>query len=518
MNTKLLRQKILDLTIRGKLTEQKKSDGTTKDLLEQIQGERTGEALQTRKASTCHCEAQKRRGNLKQSKSASPKEIIPLDKSEAPFEIPENWEWVRLGDVCELQSGFTIPSEQECESGKMMYIKVSDMNLPENLIEIQTSQRYVNEWKESQVIKPGSIIFPKRGGAILTNKKRIVKIPILADLNIMGINPKTSFDYIYYWFLNVDLASLNNGSNIPQVNNKDIDPLWLPLPPLAEQQRIVTAIENAFAEITEIENNQELLKKHIKQGRQKILDLAIRGKLTQQLKTDGTTKDLLKQISSNVILSNAKNPAETVKSSHVILSKRSASKDLAKEIIPLDKTTAPFEIPSTWEWVRLGDLSEKIQYGYNAPAKDCGRIKMVRISDIHENAVDWDSVPYCDIEESEIQTYLLKKNDILFARTGGTVGKSFIVNEVPEESVYAGYLIRTRYGENINAQYMKYFMESNLYWEQLRDGCIATAQPNCNGQTLGKMKIPLPPLAEQQRIVATIEQSFAEFDAMEVNL
>ena len=142
---------------------------------------------------------------------------------------------------------------------------------------------------------------------------------------------------------------------------------------------------------------------------------------------------------------------------------------------------------------------------------------MVRISDIHDNEVKWESVPFCDIEESEIQTYQLKKDDILFARTGGTVGKSYIVNDIPEAAVYAGYLIRTRYSKNINAQFMKFFMESNLYWEQLRDGCIATAQPNCNGKTLGNMFIPLPPLEEQQRIVAKIEEAFAEIDAIEKN-
>ena len=99
------------------------------------------------------------------------------------------------------------------------------------------------------------------------------------------------------------------------------------------------------------------------------------------------------------------------------------------------------------EMVRWGNISESIQYGYNAPAKDKGRIKMVRISDIQNNIVLWDTVPYCEIAESDIGTYLLQTNDILFARTGGTVGKSYLVQEVPEEAIYAGYLIRTRYSQ-----------------------------------------------------------------------
>ena len=161
----------------------------------------------------------------------------------------------------------------------------------------------------------------------------------------------------------------------------------------------------------------------------------------------------------------------------------------------------PFEIPESWEWARWGTLSESIQYGYNAPAQENGRIKMVRISDIQDNSVMWETVPYCDIKEGEIDAYLLKPNDILFARTGGTVGKSYLVQEVPEEAIYAGYLIRTRYSNQLCPQYLKYFMESELYWSQLREGTIATAQPNCNGKTLGNMLVPIPPSHEQIRIV-----------------
>lgn len=166
----------------------------------------------------------------------------------------------------------------------------------------------------------------------------------------------------------------------------------------------------------------------------------------------------------------------------------------------------PFEIPESWEWCRWGELSESIQYGYNAPAKENGRIKMVRISDIQDNRVLWESVPYCDIEEKIISTYLLRPNDILFARTGGTVGKSYLVKSVPEQAIYAGYLIRTRYSNSLCPEYLKFFMESELYWTQLRSGTIATAQPNCNGKALSNMLVPVPPLAEKHRIVAKIEE------------
>ena len=161
----------------------------------------------------------------------------------------------------------------------------------------------------------------------------------------------------------------------------------------------------------------------------------------------------------------------------------------------------PFEIPQGWEWERWGNIALSIQYGYNAPALERGDIKMVRISDIHDNVVQWENVPFCNIETCDIDTYLLKENDILFARTGGTVGKSFLVQSVPEPVIYAGYLIRTRYSQELCPQYLKVFMESQLYWEQLKSGTNATAQPNCNGKTLGRMLLPIPPKAEQSRLV-----------------
>ena len=160
--------------------------------------------------------------------------------------------------------------------------------------------------------------------------------------------------------------------------------------------------------------------------RKKVIDLAIQGKLTEQLPSDGDAETLYAQIQEE--------KARLIKEGKI-------KKEKPLPIITNDEI--PFGIPTNWKWIRWGDLSEKIQYGYNAPAKSSGRIKMVRISDIQDGNVRWDDVPYCDIEEDSIEDYLLKVNDILFARTGGTVGKSYIVSDIPEGAVFAGYLIRT---------------------------------------------------------------------------
>ena len=229
-----------------------------------------------------------------------------------------------------------------------------------------------------------------------------------------------------------------------------------------------------------------------------ILHLAIQGKLVEQRQEEGTGEELYQQIQ-----------AEKQK----LIKAGTIKKE--KPLPEITEDEKPFDIPESWKWVRWGNLSESIQYGYNAPAQESGRIKMVRISDIQDDKVLWDSVPFCDIKEDEISTYLLRKDDILFARTGGTVGKSYLVKEVLDESIYAGYLIRTRYSSLLCPEYMKHFMSSQLYWTQLRNGTIATAQPNCNGQTLSKMILPLPPLAEQMRIVAKIEELLPYIDRYE---
>ena len=140
---------------------------------------------------------------------------------------------------------------------------------------------------------------------------------------------------------------------------------------------------------------------------------------------------------------------------------------------------------------------------------------MLRITDIQNNRVDWPSVPGCQIESDEAEKYLLSANDILIARTGGTIGKSFIVPDAPVKSVFASYLIRVTPPQSMAARYLKTSLESPLYWSQLRQMSAGTGQPNVNGQALGRLEIPLPPLAEQKRIVAKVDELMALCDRLE---
>jgi type I restriction enzyme S subunit len=289
------------------------------------------------------------------------------------------------------------------------------------------------------------------------------------------------------YYKNSNMIS-GQGIGLQGLSSKRLHSIIVPLPSEDEQPLIVDKIDAVFSILASIDDLQTRYAADRDVLKGKLIDAAICGKLTNQLPEDGTAEDLYQQIQEE----------------KKRLEKEGKIKK-SKKLPEITEDEIPFDIPANWKWARWGNLSESIQYGYNAPAKAEGRIKMVRISDIQDNKVMWNTVPYCDIEEEDIENYLLHENDILFARTGGTVGKSYIVTDIPEDSIYAGYLIRTSYSSSLCPKYMKHFMESKLYWKQLSNGTIATAQPNCNGQTLSKMILPLPPLNEQERIVNRLD-------------
>ena len=374
--------------------------------------------------------------------------------------------------------------------------------------------RYTNNYlafKPKKIFPSNSIVFPKNGGAVFTNKKRILTTDSVVDLNTGVFTPTTliNFDYAYLIFSTIDFREYYKGTALPTINNEFMRSIIFGLPPLVEQARIVSEIEKfepLISEYDKLEQQATKLDDEIYDKLKKsILQYAIQGKLVPQNPNDEPASVLLERIRSEKKAKLGKKYVD----SYIYKGDDNCYYEHIAGRAQDEQVEVPFDIPDNWAWVRWGNLSFSIQYGYNAPAKESGRIKMVRISDIHNNEVDWEHVPFCDINETDIKTYLLIENDILFARTGGTVGKSYLVTCVPEEAIYAGYLIRTQYSAQLSAQYLKYFMESSLYWMQLKDGTIATAQPNCNGQTLSKMILPLPPLAEQKRVVAKINEIFA---------
>ena len=475
MTPEQLKASILQYAIQGKLVEQRAEEGTGEELYQQIQAEK--------------------QRLIAEKKIKKEKMLVEITEDEIPFDIPESWKWVRLGD-CTGYSQTKPKISPKDITDDMWSLDLEDIQKESGAILTRTTA-------SERKITGDKVLFYK--GQVLYSKLRpyLKKILIAPDNGICTpeLVPFNTYlvyaNYIVYVLrsphIDYVVNSVTYGVKMPRVGTETMVNLLIPLPPLSEQKRIVAKIEELLPLIgryaVAYEKLEQFNAKFPEDMKKSILQYAIQGKLVEQRAEEGTGEELYQQIQTE--------------KQHLIAEKKIKKE---KPLAEISEDEIPFDIPESWKWVRWGNLSFSIQYGYNAPAKQAGRIKMVRISDIQNGKVIWDSVPFCDIRDEDLSTYLLAENDILFARTGGTVGKSYIVKEIPEEAIYAGYLIRTRYSDMLCPEYLYYFMQTHLYWIQLRNGTIATAQPNCNGQTLSKMILPLPPLAEQKRIVAKIEE------------
>lgn len=196
----------------------------------------------------------------------------------------KGWVTKTIGDVCILRSGTTLPKKIEKPSGEVAYLKVADLNIEANLNGITCSSRYVSkkDVNASNLLPVGTTIFPKRGGAILTNKKRLTERVICADLNIMGVSPGPTLlpKLLYFYFLNVDMRELGSGSSIPQINNYDIAPLVISFPDLlSEQTRIVNELESLSVETQRLVSIYERKRAALEALRKTLLHQAFTGGL-----------------------------------------------------------------------------------------------------------------------------------------------------------------------------------------------------------------------------------------------
>ena len=440
---------------------------------------------------------------------------------EVPFDIPESWEWVRLESICtKLVDGDHNPPKG-C-SYETTYVMVSSTNINDDCIVELEKVRYLeknifDKENERTNAATGDIFFTSvgslgrscvyEGGLNICFQRSVSVIHTL----IFNYYLKYCLDsaYIQQKIVREATGTAQKGFYLNQLAL-----LLIPIPPIEEQHRIVSKYLKTVQMQKEYYKTNETLDV-LNSGfpatlKKSILQYAVQGKLVPQDPADEPASVLLERIRTEKEQLVKEGKIKRDKHESVIFRRDNSYYEKVDGIERCIDDELPFEIPESWRWTRWGTVATSIQYGYNAPAKQYGRIRMVRISDIHENLVIWNTVPFCDIDESDISTYLLRPNDILFARTGGTVGKSFLVRDVPYKAIYAGYLIRTRYSTLLCPQYLKHFMESPLYWQQLKTGTTATAQPNCNGQTLSNMLLPLPPAKEQYRIVEKINRAFVK--------
>ena len=427
---------------------------------------------------------------------------------EVPFDIPDSWEWIRLGNVGDWGSGAT-PSRTNPTyyNGHIPWLKTGDLTdgyiyeIPEKITELALKETSV------RLNLSGSVLIAMYGATI--GKLGILTFPATTNQACCACFP---YDGIYnkflFYFLMAQKKSFikqGEGGAQPNISKEKIVATLMPVPSLAEQERIVAKIEELIPFIEEYDKvetkNNELNLSFPDKLKKSILQEAVQGKLVPQDPTDEPASVLIEQIrKEKEQLIKDKKIKKDKNESYIFRRDNSHYEKIGTEERCIDNEI-PFDIPDSWVWCTLASVTEQIHYGYTASAVPIGNAKLARITDIQDNKINWDTVPYCSISEENLPRYKLKNRDILIARTGGTIGKTYIVRNLNEKAVFASYLIRAIPLQSINEEYLKLFMETPLYWEQLKAYSMGTGQPNVNGQSLSKLRLPLPPLNEQQRIV-----------------
>ena len=486
MNTKILKQKILDLAIRGKLTQQLKSDGTAKDLLKQIS--------EQKRESSSTLSSPRRRGS---PSAQSEKNIIPLDKNEAPFEIPANWEWVRLGDLMSKVGAGSTPSggRNIYEPSGVKFIRSQNVyNEGLRLDDVVYINESIHKQKQNSKVVGNDLLLNITGASIgrcaivpddfdEANINQHVLILRLINFKLLKyVHLAITSQFVFRQIMGAQVGGTKEGLSAERAKE-----LQIPLPPLAEQQRIVEKIQEAFAEIDSIENNKELLKTHIKQARQKILDLAIHGKLVPQNKTDEPASVLLERITRD-------NPHYE------------------------KLTDVPFEIPDSWEWVKLGNIG-KWQSG-TTPSKSNssyykdGTIPWLNTGDLNDGIIR--EIPKKITEKALAETSLRlnEAGSVCIAMYGATIGKIGIL-PMPATTNQA-CCVCNNLKNFVNQMWLFYFLKNHK--QEFIEAGFGGAQPNISKEKITATPFPLPPLAEQKRIVDRIEEIFVSLDEISLHL
>lgn len=441
------------------------------------------------------------------------KALVPVE--EQPYKIPDNWVWTRLGKISKLSGGSGFPEKyQDFLDKNIPFYKVGSLKNIDDNFYIEKSENYIDDYIlteiKAKLFPENTIIFAKIGEAIRLNRRAILKENSCIDNNLMALvsNSSSYFRYIYFWLKKEDLYKYAQATTVPSIRQSTLEELEFPLPPLNEQKRIVEKLDFLFEKTKRAKEIIEEIKIDIENRKISILDRAFKGILTSKWRNENKVsdvKELLKSINDEKIKKWEEDCLQAEKDGSK-KPKKPIIREVEDMIVPVEEQ--PYKLPDSWVWVRLGDIIDNIKYGFNASGQENGDVKLLRITDIQNDDVNWDNVPYCKISEEEFETYQLKVRDILIARTGGTIGKTFLIRKIPKnlKSVYASYLIKFYPNKNISEIYLKNYFNTDFYWKLLKMKSRGTGQPNVNSPSLQALLIPLPPLEEQKEIVRVLDE------------
>ena len=478
MDTKKLRQKILDLAIHGKLVPQDPNDEPASVLLERIKAEK---------------ERLIKEGKIKRSKKSAKTSDTP-HYGNVPFEVPEGWVWATLGEVGTWQSGGTPSrSNKTYYGGNIPWLKTGDLNdglisyIPESI----TEEAVANS--SAKINPTGSVLIAMYGATI--GKLGILTFPATTNQACCACIEFNAIIqlYLFYFLLSQrnEFIAKGGGGAQPNISKEIIVNTFIPLPPLSEQQRIVMEIEKWFALIDQVEQGKADLQNTIKQTKSKILDLAIHGKLVPQDPNDEPAIELLKRI----------NP----------------------DFTPCDNGHYTFDVPSGWITTNLGSIFNvvsakrilKSDWKHSGvPFYRAREIAKLSIYGLVDNELYISEEHYNSLKE---KFPVPKASDIMISAVG-TIGKCYIVKESDKFYYKDASVLCLCNDYQINAKYIYHIMRSEYMLKQMYDNSKGTTVDTITIEKAKQYILPLPPLAEQQRIVAKIEEIFSIFDGIQNSL
>lgn len=480
-----LRAAILQAAMQGKLTEQLSEDGTADELLEQIKA--------------------KKEKLIAEGKIKKDKPLALISEDDAPFEIPENWAWCRMMDLGYLKSGYSFVSSSYIKGGSgIQVVRISDLG-DDKILDKDAVYYPESEDLNPFLIQQNSFLICQTGSIgkmayVNDNKKRYLNQRVGMFVSYIYDTLAYSWRFLHsrYVFEKWNGAKTSTNGNI---KNSDILELLIPIPPLAEQKRIVEKVDGLMARVDDLEKSvSELasLKKSFPDDiKASLLQAAMQGKLTEQLPEDGTAEELLEQI-------------KVEKEKLIAKGKIKKQKPLAS----ITDDEIPFEIPDNWKWVRLPEVADSMLGKTLNKSTDMGEEKPYLCSiNIYWEGISLDKIKTAKFSKNDIRQYLLRKNDLLVCE-GGDVGRAAIwTNE--REMYYQNALHRIRFYGGINAEYMLEVLNCYKRMGIIEDYSKGVTIKHFVQTSLNKMPIPLPPLAEQKRIVEKINNLMSRIEPIE---
>jgi len=512
MTAKDLKNALLQEAVQGKLVPQIASEGNARDLLEEIRKERLSHGF-ANSYGICDGKDKKTKKSDLRSKSqisVTKKELPEITEEEIPFEIPESWCWCRLGEICVSFStgpfGTMLHKADYVEKGGVPLVNPANIKngyIDPSNIKLVSREKY--SALQAYVLAEDDVIIARRGDlrkcAVVSAKEKGWLAGTGAFfLHTTGID--TSFFKLFYTssFAQNFLLSDSIGTTMDNLNQSLLSRLPFPLPPLAEQKRIVAAIEKFMPLIEEYGKRETELKAFNKQigtlTKKAILQEAVQGKLVPQIPAEGNAKDLLEEIK--------KEKAKLIKEEKI---------KKEKTLPEISDDEIPFDIPENWCWCRLGEICNEIKRGKSPKYADKSNfLAFAQKCNVKTGGIDLGLALYLD--ENSITRYSetdnLVQGDIVINSTGGgTMGRvGLYETQVPAgiKGVYPdSHVTVIRSIGNINQHYLYYVLKLNQPVLE-KCGTGSTNQTELKPAVLADFVIPLPPLAEQKRIVAAIEK------------